>query len=122
MGDQLEAGGFLHSSLPSPPASTLTTPSVAPSVLPSPRNRPLKPGSAKESNLIAYIDQKLLEISGRYERRFNVLSGEDSDRLEDTIAANGYENFGELAVDLENVVDIIWVSGTRMYSTLVIVK
>ncbi|MCJ1379150.1 hypothetical protein MMC17_002250 [Xylographa soralifera] len=112
MADQSEAGGFLHPTLPSPPASTITNPSVAPSVLPSPRNHPLKPGSSKESNFIEYVDQKLLEISGRYERRFNIVSREYSERLDKTIASNGYENFGELAVDLENVIDVIWISGT----------
>ncbi|MCJ1388543.1 hypothetical protein MMC18_001390 [Xylographa bjoerkii] len=116
MADQSEAGGFLHPTLPLTPASTIASPSVAPSILPSPRNRPLKPGSSKESNFIEYVDRKLLEISGRYERRFNIASREHSES-EQTIASNGYENFGELAVDLENVIDVIWVSGTPSLQT-----
>ena len=121
MADRAEAGGFLHSTLPSPPASTIASSSVAPSILPSPRDHPLKPGSSKESNFIEYVERKLLEISGRYERRFNVASREHPERWEHTVPSNGYENFGELAVDLENVIDVIWVSGTRMYPALVIV-
>ena len=116
MADQPEAGGFLYATLPSPPASTITSPSVAPSILPSPRNHPLKPGSSKESNFMEYVDRKLLEISGRYERRFNITTHQHS---EQKILANGYENFGELAMDLENVIDVIWVSGTRTCLVLV---
>ncbi|MCJ1317909.1 hypothetical protein MMC15_003236 [Xylographa vitiligo] len=122
MADHLEAGGFLHPTLPSPLALTITTPSATPSVLPSPRKHPLKPGSSKESNFIEYVNQKLLEISGRYERRFNIVSRQHAEHSNQTVASNGYENFGELAVDLENVIDIIWVSGTRMYPALVIVQ
>ncbi|MCJ1436215.1 hypothetical protein MMC27_005593 [Xylographa pallens] len=117
MADQSEAGGFLHPTLPSPPASTIASSSVAPSILPSPRDHPLKPGSSKESNFIEYVERKLLEISGRYERRFNVGLREHSGRSEQTVPSNGYENFGELAVDLENVIDVIWVSGTPSLQT-----
>lgn len=105
-----EPGGFLLPTLPSPPASSTTTASVSASSLPQPRARPLKPGSSKESSFIDYVDRKLLQISRRYEKRFNA-DMEDSAAPKDE--GSGYENFGEVARDLERVVDVVWVSGTR---------
>ena len=95
---QVEAGGFLHSDLPSPPLSALSS---AASPLPQPRSTALKAGSSKESTLRNYVESKLLEISGRFERRFQ--ADEPS----------SYKSFAELAKDLNGVVDIIWISGTR---------
>ena len=104
-----ESGGFLHLTIPTPPESTVTSPSVSSSSLPCARSHPLKPGTSKESSFIVYVDRKLLEISRRYEKRYN-------DGLEDqsiSLENRGYESFGDVAKDLENVVDIVWVSGTR---------
>ena len=105
-----EPGGFLQPSLPSPPRSTVTSPSSRSSILPQQRHSPLKSGSAKESTFIDYVDRKLLSISRRYEKRFNV-------GLEDRGASDpegrGYESFAEVAKDLELVQDVVWVSGTR---------
>jgi len=106
-----EPGGFLHPTLPSPPPSSATSISIAPSALPPPRHTPLKPGSGKESSFIDYVDRKLLGISRRYEKRFNAdLEDENTSDIE----GQGYKSFGEMAKDLENVVDVIWISGTRM--------
>jgi len=78
--------------------------------LPQPRSTPLKPGSPKESSFIDYVDRKLLAVSRRYEKRFiNDIEDEGQSGK-----GRGYEDFGELAKDLEGVIDIIWVSGTRM--------
>ena len=104
-------GGFLQPTLPSPPASTATSASPAPPVLPRPRANPLKPGSPKESSFIDYVDNKLLGISRRYEKRYNA---DFEDEATSGIEGRGYENFGETAKDLEAVIDVVWVSGTRM--------
>lgn len=78
--------------------------------MPRPRSTPLKPGSAKESSVIDYVDRKLLEISRRYEKRFNA---DFEDEATSGIQGRGYESYGELARDLERVIDVVWVSGTR---------
>ena len=105
-------------SLLSPPISSSST---ATPPLPHPRSHPLKPGSTKENAFVNYVDNKLTEISGRYERRFNTgLESEDSTTEPSGLAnsgnqpATGYQTFAEAAKDLENILDIVWVSGTRM--------
>ena len=103
-------GGFLQPSLPSPPASSINSPPAGYEVLPQPWSTPLKPGSSKESAFIDYVDQKLLGISRRYEKRFNA---DFEDESTSGIQGRGYESYGELARDLEGVIDVVWVSGTR---------
>lgn len=104
-------GGFLPQEHLGFSSSPLIASSNATTHLPRSRSTPLKPGSSKESNLILYIDQKLLAISRRYEKRFNVgLEGEHALTTDD----KGYGNFDEVAKDLEYLVDVVWVSGTRM--------
>lgn len=104
-----EAGGFLQPSLvsqnPENGVHSNTT-----SILPQQRLNPLKPGSKKESGFIGYVDQKLLGVSRRYEKRFN--SRLNTENSQDT-EGRGYEGFEEVARDLETVVDVVWVSGTR---------
>ena len=109
MAESLESGGFLHLTLPSP-APTTPTPSSATSTLPSQRSRPLKAGGTKEGALIQYVDSKLLQVSGRYEKRY----GRDAKGRMPLGIEPGYESFGEVAKDLESILDVIWVSGTRM--------
>lgn len=105
-----EAGGFLPPTLPSPPASAVNSPRPTSSILPAPRTRPLKPGSSKESDFINYIERKLLAISRHYENRFtSALSGEENPDIE----GRGYKDIGEEIRDLDPVVDVIWISGTR---------
>ena len=103
-------GGFLQPTLPSPPASSIDSPPAGITILPRPRSSPLRPGSAKESSFIEYVDRKLLGISRRYEKRFNVGF---QDEVTSGIQGRGYESYGELARDLEGVIDVVWVSGTR---------
>ena len=58
------------------------------------------------------MESKLLEISGRFERRFQ--SDETSAPANDMQhEAAGYSSFTELAKELDSVVDIVWVSGSR---------
>ena len=106
-----EPGGFLQPILPSPPTSSIASTPTTTSVLPQPRHSPLKPGSARQSTFIDYVDRRLLAISRRYEKRFNT-------GLEDGGASDperGYENFAEAVKDLELVQDVVWVSGTRTF-------
>ena len=99
----------MHSDLPSPP---LSAHSPAASPLPQARSTALRPGSSKESTVRNYVESKLLEISGRFERRFQ--SDETSAPANDMQhEAAGYSSFAELAKELDGVVDIIWVSGSR---------
>lgn len=110
-----EPGGFLQPILPSPPSSSVSSPSAT-SILPHPRANPLKPGSVKESSFIDYVDRKLLGISRRYEMRSNVSL---EDELSSDLEGKGYEEFGGVAEDLETLADAIWVSGTRRFYSLV---
>ena len=59
------------------------------------------------------MDRKLLGISRRYEKRYNA---DFEDEAMSGIEGKGYESFGELATDLASVIDVVWVSGTRMAS------
>ena len=52
----------------------------------------------------------MLAISRRYEKRLDLIFEESGSEAE----GRGYHNFGEMAKDLEAVVDVVWVSGTRM--------
>ncbi|KAL8858277.1 MAG: hypothetical protein Q9178_005140 [Gyalolechia marmorata] len=112
-GDQ-EPGGFLQPTLPSPPASSVNSPSAARPLLPQPRSRPLRSGSSKESDFINHVEQKLLAISRRYENRFSAtLSEEENPDIE----GRGYKDIGEEIRDLDPVVDVVWISGTPSLQT-----
>lgn len=100
-------GGFIPPSLPSPaPSSALSSATISHS-LPQQRHHPLKPGSGKETAVINYVDSHILAINRRHAKKFSSsFSGEkDEDR--------GYERFREVVKDIEAVVDMLWVSGTR---------
>ncbi|KAL9009264.1 MAG: hypothetical protein Q9173_005690 [Seirophora scorigena] len=104
-----EPGGFLQPTLPSPPQSSVNSPPPPRSLLPSPRSKPLRPGSSKEGDLISYIEQKLLAVSRRYENRISAaLSGEENPDVE----GRGYKDIGEQLRELDPVVDVVWISGT----------
>ncbi|KAL9613152.1 MAG: hypothetical protein Q9167_002317 [Letrouitia subvulpina] len=104
-----ESGGFLPPSLPSPPESPYTANSAPRFELPHPRFRPLRNGSNKESSFINHVDQTLLAISRQYEKRYNLGLGDEDILLENE---RGYDNFGEIAKDINGVIDVVWVSGT----------
>ncbi|KAI9848297.1 MAG: hypothetical protein M1837_000561 [Sclerophora amabilis] len=104
------AGGFIHPAIPSPPASSVTSPSLTASALPHPRAQPLKAGSAKETSFIQYVDRGILDVTRRYAKKF---SGEESE----SGGVRGYERFGEVAGDVDRLVDLVWVSGTPSLQT-----
>lgn len=115
--DHPPPGGFIPPTLPSPPPSSITSPSQNPSTLPQPRAHPLKPGSAKESSFISFVDQGILNVTRRYAKRFSAqLEDRPGEKRADADAAGrGYEDFGEVARELEELVDVVWVSGTRTF-------
>ncbi|KAL8853554.1 MAG: hypothetical protein Q9221_001540 [Calogaya cf. arnoldii] len=104
-----EPGGFLLPMLPSPPASSVNSPSAARNVLLQPRSRPLRSGSSKESDFVNHVEEKLLAISRRYENRFSATLSEEANP---DVEGRGYKNIGEEIRDLDPVADLIWISGT----------
>jgi hypothetical protein len=94
--------------LPTPPASSATA-SQHPSPLPQPRRRPLQPGGTKESELIRYLDHGVNQIQKRVDNR--VTNRKEKPTIDH---ADGYRAFWEVAKDLDGLVDVVWVSGSRM--------
>lgn len=104
-----EPGGFLPDALPSPAPSNASW-SSSTSNLPHPRSHPLRAGSAKEEAARRYVESRLLHISRRYTKKF-----QPHDATENV---HGYETMTEAAKDLGEVVDVLWLSGTRTFSFL----
>jgi hypothetical protein len=98
-----EPGGFILASLPSPAPSNSSR--SAATTLPHPRSHPLRTGSAKEEAARRYVEGRLLHISRRYTKKF-----QPADPAEEV---HGYESMNEVAKDLGEVVDVLWLSGTR---------
>ena len=104
-----EPGGFLPPSLPSPAPSNYSSSSTA-SNLPHPRSNPLRSGSAKEDAARRYLEARLLNVSRRYAKKFQPMEeGED---------VKGYISMSEVAKDLGEIIDVVWLSGTRMFCPL----
>lgn len=61
--------------------------------------------------MIYYLDDKLLTISRRYEKRVQVVSPTGLKAEGEVL---GYRKFDEAALDLEAVIDVVWITGTRM--------
>jgi hypothetical protein len=102
--------------------------SLPKSLLPPPRQHPLKPGSNRENVVRTFIEDKLLEIQRRYAKRYidtddNDNNDHDPDNTMDTgpsmttpterKAVRGYFKMEELVVDVEKDVEVIWLSGSR---------
>jgi hypothetical protein len=104
-------GGFIqpphhpHPGLLSPPSTIAST---SHHFLPHPRTHPLRPGGTKEADLIRYVDDTLLLIKRRWAKRHFADERAGS--------VKGYHSFAELAGDLDGVVGVVWVSGTRTYA------
>ncbi|KAF2765455.1 hypothetical protein EJ03DRAFT_279974 [Teratosphaeria nubilosa] len=101
----------------SPAASS--TPSTSASdrtALPHPRNSPLRPGGSKESAFIRYVDQQILHIQRRFAKRTSPtghgLSDIDRDKADDWGDVKGYSSIREVCKDIEELVGVVWVSGT----------
>lgn len=103
------AGGFLPpGGLPSPSPSTASSTRPG-SVLPHPRGKALMPGSSKEDLVRRYVEEKLMQTSRRYVKKFGQASPGD-----DVV---GYKSFSEVCKDLDSVVNVLWLSGTREYTS-----
>ncbi|APA07551.1 hypothetical protein SS1G_00948 [Sclerotinia sclerotiorum 1980 UF-70] len=101
--DLSESGGFLPDSLPSPSPSTTSVSSTS-SNLPQPRSKPLRAGSAKEQAARRYVENKLLQIARRYTKKF------EGPEEGDTVV--GYVSMKEVAKDVSEIIDVLWLSGT----------
>ncbi|KAF2006479.1 hypothetical protein P154DRAFT_406516, partial [Amniculicola lignicola CBS 123094] len=82
------------------------------SPLPTPRSKPLKPGGVRESELIQYLDGMILGIKRRWAKRMFKDSETGPGRGNKGYEAKGYKGFGEVVKDVEEAVDIVWVSGS----------
>jgi hypothetical protein len=58
--------------------------------------------------MIRVVDQSLLNIQRRYAKREEEVRGTETDP-----DAMGYRSFSEAALDIEKLVDLVWISGTR---------
>lgn len=94
-------------SLPSPAPSNSST--WASTGLPHPRGHALRPGSAKEDKVRQYVSTRISHISRRF---LKYKSGET--QLGDEVV--GYKSMGELCKDLDELINIIWLSGTRKFA------
>ena len=102
--DNQEAGGFIRETgLPSPSPSSTSTASAA--GLPLPRSKSLQPGSNKEGMVRRYVEDRLLNTSRRYVKKFSAPDEKD------TIV--GFQSFSEVAKELDGLVNVLWRSGTR---------
>ncbi|OAA39072.1 meiotic recombination protein DMC1 [Metarhizium rileyi] len=99
-----EPGGFIQpTGLPSPAPSSTSTRSIAAS-LPHPRQHSLRPGSSKEEMVRRYVEDRLLHISRRYVKKFGNPNPGDE--------VVGFKSFGEVAKELDGLVNVLWKSGT----------
>ncbi|KAL7928351.1 hypothetical protein V8C35DRAFT_243143 [Trichoderma chlorosporum] len=99
-----QPGGFIppRGGLPSPAPSSAS--SRAASNLPHPRNNALRPGSNKEDMVRRFVDEKLLYVSRRYVKKFG------NPNPGDTVV--GFKTFGEVCRELDEIVNVLWKSGT----------
>ncbi|KKP04613.1 meiotic recombination protein DMC1 [Trichoderma harzianum] len=99
-----QPGGFIppQGGLPSPAPSSAS--SRAASNLPHPRNSSLRPGSNKEDMVRRFVDEKLLYVSRRYVKKFG------NPNPGDTVV--GFRTFGEVCRELDEIVNVLWKSGT----------
>lgn len=102
-------GGFLTQHPLSSPAPSGSSNRHA-SGLPHPRSHPLRSGSAKEQTIRAYVDNQLMYIQRRFVKKSVVAKPGD-----DIV---GYKTVGELCKDVEALLDILWLSGTRKITLL----
>jgi hypothetical protein len=98
-------GGFLPDALPSPVSTSHSAPSIS---LPHPRSQPLRAGSSKEEAARRYMESRLLYVSRRYTKKFQPPKAGDE--------VVGYRNICDVCDDLSEIVDVLWLSGTRRRS------
>ncbi|KAK2762356.1 hypothetical protein FQN53_007574 [Emmonsiellopsis sp. PD_33] len=104
-------GGFIPPSpAPSSTTTTTTTTTLTPR-LPQQRKHPLRPGSAKETAVINFVDSHLLAINRRHAKKFSSAfaddENDDDNDDDDGGGGRGYESFKEVARDVEAIVDVL---------------
>jgi hypothetical protein len=97
----------------SPPRSSVASNSTAHAILPHSREHPLKSGGSKESSFIRFVDHGIQKIQRRFAKRGS--EDADKDERED---AKGYTSLPEFEKDVETLIDLIWISGTRRRTQL----
>lgn len=97
---------------PTPPASSVAASQHA-SPLPQPRRHPLHPGGPRESELIRYLDHGVNQVQKRVDNR--VTHGKSTSKP--APGDDGYSDFAQVAQDLDALVDVVWVSGSRTFFT-----
>lgn len=75
----------------------------------------------KETTVINHLDKSILAVNRRHAKKFSsAYEGADAQGQgqgqQGQGSERGYESFKELVRDVEGLVDVIWVSGTRMFS------
>ncbi|KAK0616442.1 hypothetical protein B0T14DRAFT_433679 [Immersiella caudata] len=95
-------GGFVVPSLPSPAPSSTSSRSVA--GLPHPRGHALRPGSLKEDKVRHFVAARMSHVGRRFAKKSAIALPED-----DVV---GYRSMSELCKDLDELINIIWLSGT----------
>ncbi|KAK0750868.1 hypothetical protein B0T18DRAFT_320271 [Schizothecium vesticola] len=93
------AGGFVVPSLPSPARSTTSTTRPNAPGLPHPRGHALRAGSAKEGKVRSFYKDRMEQI----DRQFLQKLADDG---------TGYKSMAEVCKSLDEVVNIVWLSGT----------
>lgn len=104
----------------SPPPSSVASSSITVgSILPRPRDSPLRAGGSKESTFIRYVDQHVLHVQRRFAKRTSPSTTGDkeaakalsikADKFDDV---EGYNSMREACKDIGKLVDLVWVSGT----------
>lgn len=68
----------------------------------------MRPGSAKEDKVRNFVGARMTHISRRFAKRSAIAAPED-----DVV---GYKYMSELCKDIDDLVNIIWLSGTREFS------
>lgn len=97
-----EHGGFLPSALSSPVSRFPTSPRIN---LPRPRSHPLRSGSTKEETARQYIEGRLMHVSRRYTKKFQLAEPGDD--------VTGYSCIKDICNELGEIVNVLWLSGTR---------
>lgn len=68
----------------------------------------------KETSVINHVDEGILRIQRRHAKKFS-RAYEGETRGEIGGGGEGYESFKELSSDIEGLINVVWVSGTRMF-------
>lgn len=74
----------------------------------------------KETTVINHLDKSILAVNRRHAKKFSsAYEGADAQAQaqgqQGQESEKGYESFKELVRDVEGLVDVVWVIGTRMF-------